>query len=61
MMATWQEKFAVLSAENGRQVERWEAGEKNHAQLRASCDAITFFMTQYEAAGQPERDEEMPY
>ncbi len=61
MMAAWREKFAELSAEAGQQVERWKAGEKPHAQLQASCNAITFFVTQYEAAGQPERDQEMPY
>ena len=59
-MATWREKFEELSAENGHQTELWVAGHNNHGQLRAAVEAITEFTRQYEVAGQPERDTEMP-
>lgn len=58
-MATWQEKFSELSTENQQQVERWIDGGRDHAGLRASSEALAFFTTQYEAAGEPDRDTEM--
>ena len=59
-MATWREKFGELSAENGRQVEHWKAGENNHKRVCEAVDAISEFFRQYEAAGLPDRDTELP-
>ena len=59
-MATWQDRFYEVSRENRIQLEGWEVGERNHAQLRAAMDAVSEFLRQHETAGQPERNEEMP-
>ena len=59
-MVTWRRRFDELSAENEQQVERWKEGAHNHAVLRASMDTITQFLRQYVAAGQPDRDTDMP-
>lgn len=59
-MATWREKFEELSAENGRQLERWMAGERSHNQVTDASEAITAFFRQYLSSGEPDRDEEMP-
>lgn len=59
-MATWKEKFEDLSAENGRQLSRWNAGESNHNELRTAIEAISEFLRQYLSSGEPDRDEEMP-
>ena len=59
-MATWQEKFDELSTENGHQTGRWRSGERNHNELRAAIDALAAFTRQYEAAGEPDLNNEMP-
>ena len=58
-MPTWRERFGELSAENGRQVEKWTAGDPSQNQLRDSMDAISEFLRQWQAAGEPDRDTEM--
>ena len=60
MMATWRQRFEELSEENGRQVDLWKAGNRNHNQLHDAAEAISNFLRQYEAAGEPARDTEMP-
>ena len=59
-MATWRERFEELSAENGRQVERWKAEESNHNQVQDAMDAISNFFREYVSAGLPDRDTERP-
>lgn len=59
-MATWNERFKELSGENGRQVEIWKAGNRNHDKLIDSGEAIAEFFRQYLSAGEPARDTEMP-
>ena len=59
-MATWKEKFEELSEENGHQTALWGAGVRNHSQLRAAMEALSEFIRQYEVAGEPDRDTEMP-
>ena len=59
-MATWRQMFEHLSEGNRQQVELWKAGERNHQMVMSSMEAISNFFREYEAAGQPERDEEMP-
>lgn len=59
-MATWREKFSELSAENGKQLDLWKSGQRNHGQVMGTGEAIGNFLRKYQASGEPDRDQEMP-
>ena len=59
-MATWRERFEDLSAEQGRQIDLWKAGNRNHDQVINAGEAIKEFFRLYGASQYPDRDEEMP-
>ncbi len=59
-MATWREKFESLSAVEREEVGRWKGGENNTQVLRQIMEALSELLRQYEQAGLPDRDQEMP-
>ena len=60
-MATWREKFESLSAVEREEVGRWKGGANNTQVLRQIMEAASELLRQYEQAGLPDRDQEMPY
>ena len=59
-MATWRQEFERLSAAERKNIGKWKGGAKNIPVLRQSIDAVSEFLRQYEQAGEPDRDQEMP-
>ena len=59
-MASWQEVFEDLSAEHNRQWSGYRLGGENHAEVRASTEALAAFMQKYEEAGMPDKSIVMP-
>jgi hypothetical protein len=59
-MATWREKFESLSAVEREEVGRWKGGANNTKVLRQITEAVSELLRQYEQAGLPDRDQEMP-
>ncbi len=59
-MATWREKFESLSAVEREEVGRWKGGANNTQVLRQIMEAVSELLRQYEQAGLPDRDQEMP-
>ena len=59
-MATWREKFESLSAVEREEIGKWKGGANNTQVLRQIIEAISEFLRQYEQAGSPSRDQEMP-
>ncbi len=59
-MATWREKFESLSAVEREEVGRWKGGANNTQVLRQIMAAVSELLRQYEQAGLPDRDQEMP-
>ena len=59
-MATWREKFESLSAVEREEVGRWKGGANNTQVLRQITEAVSELLRQYEQAGLPDRDQEMP-
>ena len=59
-MATWRQKFESLSAVEREEIGKWKGGADNNQVLRQVIEAISELLRQYEHAGSPDRDEEMP-
>ncbi len=59
-MATWREKFESLSSVEREEVGRWKGGANNTQVLRQIMEALSELLRQYEQAGLPDRDQEMP-
>ena len=59
-MTTWREEFSRLSDIERDEIEKWKAGENNSNILINAGEATRAFLIQYQAAGQPPRDQEMP-
>ena len=59
-MATWRQKFSELSDVEREEIGKWKGGVNNTSALRQSLEAVSEFLHQWEAAGRPPRDEEMP-
>ena len=59
-MATWRKKFESLSAIEREEIGKWKGGANNTQVLRQSMEAVSEFLRQYEQAGLPDRDQEMP-
>jgi len=59
-MATWREEFSRLSDVERDEIEKWKAGENNSNILINASEATKAFLIQYQAAGEPIRDQEMP-
>ncbi len=60
-MATWRQKFESLSAVEREEIGKWKGGANNSQVLRQAMEAISELLRQYEQAGLPDRDQEMPY
>ena len=59
-MATWRQEFERLSAVERENIGKWKGGANNIPALRQSMEAVSEFLRQYEQAGLPDRDQEMP-
>lgn len=59
-MTTWREEFSRLSDIERDEIEKWKAGENNSNILINASEATKALLIQYQAAGEPPRDEEMP-
>jgi len=59
-MATWREKFESLSTVEREEVGKWKSGANNTQVLRQIMEAVSELLRQYEQAGLPDRDQEMP-
>ncbi len=59
-MATWREKFESLSTVEREEVGKWKGGANNTQVLRQITEAVSELLRQYEQAGLPDRDQEMP-
>ena len=60
-MATWRKEFESLSAVEREEIGKWKGGANNTQVLRQAMEAVSEFLRQYEQAGVPDRDQEMPY
>jgi len=59
-MTTWHEEFTKLSDIERDEIEKWKAGENNSNILINASEATKALLIQYQAAGEPPRDHEMP-
>ncbi len=59
-MATWREKFESLSTVEREEIGKWKGGANNTQVLRQIMEAVSELLRQYEQAGLPDRDQEMP-
>ncbi len=59
-MATWREEFERLSNIEQRELEKWKAGMNNSNGVINAGEATKAFLIQWQAAGNPARDQEMP-
>ena len=59
-METWSEEFKRLSDIEREAIDKWIAGEINSNAVINAAEATKAFLIQYMAAGEPERDQEMP-
>ncbi len=59
-MATWRQKFESLSVVEREEIGKWKGGANNTQVLRQAMDAVGELLRQYEQAGLPDRDQEMP-
>ena len=59
-MATWRQKFESLSAVEREEIGKWKGGASNIPALRQAMEAVSELLRQYEQAGSPDRDQEMP-
>jgi len=59
-MATWREKFESLSTVEREEVGKWKGGANNTQVLRQIMEAVSELLRQYEQAGLPDRNQEMP-
>ena len=59
-MATWREEFTRLSDIHGKTWQKFIHGENNQQAVRNSMDAVAEILRRWEAAGCPDREQEMP-
>ncbi len=59
-MATWREEFTRLSDIHGETWQKFIHGENNQQAVHNSMDAVAEILRRWEAAGCPNREQEMP-
>ena len=58
-MATWREEFTRLSDIRGVEWQKFVGGENNQHGVRNSMDGVAEILRRWEAAGCPDREEEI--
>ncbi len=58
-MATWREEFTRLSDIHGEEWQKFIHGENNQQAVRNSMDDVAEILRRWEAAGCPDREEEI--
>ncbi len=58
-MATWREEFTRLSDLHGQEWQKFVQGENNQQAVRNSLDGVAEILRRWEAAGYPDREEEI--
>ena len=59
-MTTSRQKFESLSNVEREEIGKWKGGASNIPALRQAMEAVSELLRQYEQAGSPDRDQEMP-
>ena len=59
-MATWQDEFIRLTELHRHEVERWLEGASNANQVIDAGESEKAFMLQWQSAGEPARNVQMP-
>ena len=58
-MATWRQEFTRLSDIRGAEWQKFVHGENNQYAVRGSMDDVAEMLRRWEAAGCPDREEEI--
>lgn len=59
-MATWTEEFARLSEIERAEIDNWNSGANNANSVISAKEATNAFLIQWQAAGCPPHNQEMP-
>ena len=59
-MPTWREEFARRSDKQGDEWQKFIHGENNQQAVRSSTDDVAQILRCWEAAGCPDREQEIP-